>query len=121
MPVNETVVDSVTIDDAKCVAGQHNSLANIALADTVNLARGMNQLMLKHLAVSLQQADIYSALSADYLLNKSPTDAASIQEILSGNALAEKLSALGAAIAGLQEMVKGAGTTPPVTVESSTQ
>ena len=44
-----------------------------------------------------------------------PVEATGVKELLTGNALAEKITALGTAISGLQAILKGAQTTPPPT------
>ena len=65
-----------------------------------------------------QRLQLLAESSLGQILNKmntlDPTEAASISGVVSSD-LAEKIGELSGAVAGAQQLMKGAGNTPPVT------
>lgn len=106
--VNSQIVDGVAIDNAKCVAGQPASLANLALANAVSFQQLANNSM-----VSLMAS--VNARCVDHVLDTSIIDAVAVNKVATGNDVAQQLATLGAAIAQVQQTMKGAQTTPPST------
>lgn len=104
--VDPQVLDAVTAEEVKTIAGMPASLANLALNDAVALARSTNQAY-----SSLMQT--VAARCVDHVLDTSIADASAHQKIASGNDLGQQLAQLGAVIAQIQQSMKGAQTTPP--------
>ena len=81
----EKIVEAVAVADLKAVAEQPAILANLALGNAVSNQQAMNQIM---------QATVGKIVEA--IVMTSPSEA-------------------GGAVAALQQLLKGAQTTPPVT------
>lgn len=115
MPVNETIVDTISIENLKAVAGQGAILANLATANAV-----ANQQIAQQNATTHQQAMNALLLAtvgamSNMMTSNDPTQAMSDVKILQSS-LDQKLAELSAAVAGMQGLVKSAQTIPPVTV-----
>jgi len=113
--VSPQVVDSVTIDNVKTIAGSA-AAANANLAQMAASAAGLSI----QNAVSQQQAmqQISNAIvtqAVNLLLNADPSEAISVSKEMSGNDLGQQLAQLLAVIASNQQSSKAAGNTPPVT------
>lgn len=104
----DQIVESVSIANIKTIAEMPASLANLALSNAVGFQQAMNNSL-----VSLMQST--NARAVTHVLDTDISDAAAVQKIASGNDLGQQLSALGAAIAQIQQTMKGAQTTPPPT------
>lgn len=114
MPVNETIVDTISIENLKSVAGQGAILANLATANAVS-----NQQIAQQNATSHQQAMNALLLATvgaltNMMTSNDPTQAMSDVKILQSS-LDQKIAELGASIASIQQLVKGAQSTPPET------
>jgi hypothetical protein len=104
MPADQGLVDSVSNANIKTIAeaGAH-AMAQIFQSSAAHANR-LNILAEGALAKSLknmQELDVSEAVSE--------------QKVLSGNDLGQVLASLNAAVAAAQQLVKGAGNTPPVT------
>lgn len=73
-----------------------------------------NALMQEYVA-STRSTSIIRERLLKSVVETDPTESVAIQKVLSGNDLAQQLGQLGTIIAQLQQAMKGAQTTPPVT------
>jgi len=104
MALDPGVVDAVTNSNFKNVAEAPAFYAGLAMGDAVAHQRAVNAVREAALAAALKNfADI------------DPLEAVSALKVISGNDLAQQLSAMGSAIAQIQQLMKGAQTTPPPT------
>lgn len=113
--VNPQVVDSVTIDNVKMVAGA-GSDAQASLARVASSALGI--LINDAVASAGRRGNIADAAMATVLKDMSsidPQEAVSIAKTMTGNDLAQQLAQLLTALGSGQQSVKTAQTTPPVT------
>ncbi len=83
--IPDKIVEAVAVDNVKTVAGQPASLANLAHANAVAFQQAMNSVMVAT-----------TTKAVELILGTSPQEG-------------------GAAIAALQQLMKGAQTTPPPT------
>lgn len=104
MPVNETIVDTISIDNVKTIAEMGAQAAGLSMQNAVAHQQAMQQ---------LQIAAVGSIVKN--ITEMDPAQAVSILKATSGNEVASQIAALAAAIGGGQQVVKGAQTTPPVT------
>ena len=104
MPVNESVVDSVSSTNFKVVAEGPAFYSNLAMGDSLAHQRGMN---------AIREAAIGSII--DKLIHADPAEAMSSLKLLTGDAQGAQMNALLAALNSGQQGVKSAQTTPPVT------
>lgn len=104
----EKIIESVSVANLKAVAEQPAVLSNLALGNAVSFQQMANNNLL-----ALMQA--VTGRVVDHVLDTSITDAAAVNKIASGNDLGQQLGQLGAVIAQIQQQMKGAQTTPPVT------
>ena len=102
MAADQGVVDSVSNVNTKNLGDQPAFYVGLSMRGAVEASNAYSALL-----------QSVAARSAKYMLDESPTDAESVQKLFS-DGVAQQLSALGGAIAGLQSMIKGAQTTPPV-------
>ena|SRR5215831_5169448 len=112
--VNPQIVDSVTMDNAKMVAGA-GADAQASLARVVTSALGI--LVQDSVASAARRNNMADAAMATVLKSMSeidPTEAVSTAKTLTST-LPDVLAQLGAAIAAIQQITKEAQTTPPVT------
>jgi len=112
--VNQQVVDSVTIDNVKMIAGA-GAEGQASLARVVSSALGI--LVNDSVASAGRRNAMADAAMATVLKGMSeldPTEAVSVAKTLSST-LPEVLAQLGTAVAALQQIVKTAETTPPET------
>src|SRR5215831_9966526 len=112
--VNEQAVDSITIDNVKTVAGA-GAESQASLARVVSSALGI--LVQDSVASAGRRNAMADAAMATVLKSMSeidPQEAVSVAKTLSST-LPEVLAQLGSAVAALQQIMKGAQTTPPET------
>ena len=112
--VNPQVVDAVTIDSVKMVAGA-GAEAQASLARVVSSAMGI--LVNDSVASAGRRNAMADAAMATVLKSMSeldPTEAVAAAKTLSST-LPEVLAQLGSAVAALQQITKAAQTTPPIT------
>jgi ABC-type transporter Mla subunit MlaD len=103
MPADQGILDSVTNDNLKTVAGQPAVLSNISL-----------QNLIAHQARVFAIAEAALGNITRRMSELDPSEAASILKTTQGD-LAAQIGALAAAISGSQQLTKGAQTTPPPT------
>lgn len=113
MAADQGLIDSVASENIKVGAG--------------GPAYWLNTIMGAHAAhmAALQNAQLQSVQSFNAAMGRlnqtvveeDPTDAVSKQKILTGNDLGGTLAQLGAVIAQLQQVMKGAQSTPPETAK----
>lgn len=113
-PISETVdtaMEAVAVANVKTVAEMAAwSTAQVmashaqAVSNAVSHQKRLDILAEQYLAKAMKGAD-----------EVDPSEAAATLKLLTGNDLANTMSALGTAIAQIQQLVKGAQTTPPVT------
>jgi len=104
MPVNEQVVDSVTIANVKTIAEMGAAASGIAMQNAVSHQQAMNQIQLAAVGAIVKG-----------MTEIDPAQAVSILKATSGNEVAATIAQLAAALGGSQQAVKAAQTTPPVT------
>lgn len=100
--VDHEVVKSVAGTNFKVLGDLPAQLTGQMIQNALNHQNRVSALSEAALAASIRS-----------LTDVDPTEAKSLKELFTGNALGEQIAALGSAIAGLQQMVKGAVTTPP--------
>ena len=113
--VNSQVVDSVTIDNVKAVAGS-GSEAQATISKV--LAAQIGILIGDTVASAGRRAsiaDLAMASAVKDLVTVDPQEAVSIAKTMTGNDLAQQLAQLLTALGSGQQGVKTAQTTPPVT------
>src|SRR3972149_6560938 len=103
MARSQDLVDSVADDKIKTIAGAPAFYAAQAMGNAVAHQNRIAVL-----------AETALAQSIKLLTEIDPAESVSVLKMLSGNDLAQQLSALGSAVAQVQQIVKGAQTTPPV-------
>lgn len=108
-------VESVCLDAARAVAGQPAVLANMALANAVAFQHAAQAQILTQMSANAQLSQTISARGVNEVLSTPMQEATANVKEGTGNDLAAQLAALGAAIAGIQQNIKGAQTTPPPT------
>ena len=104
MPIDPGVMDAVTNSNFKNLAEAPAFYASLAMGDAVAHQRAMN---------AIREATIAAQLKN--LSEIDPIEALSVLKATSGNDLAQQMAALGSVIAQIQQVVKGAQTTPPPT------
>ena len=104
MPLNESVVESVTSTNFKVVAEAPAFYTQMAFGNAVSAQQNMNTL----------SQNLIGAL-AKQVIELDPSEAASIGRALSDDALGMKIAGLVTALGSGQVMSKVAQTTPPVT------
>lgn len=124
MPVDPTqgeevglgqISDSVVADNLKTIAGASAFYSTLAMGNAVSHQKRTDIL-----------AEALLGRAARSIVEEDPTEAASVQKILTGNDIAQQMQALSAsvsnslgqlaaAIASIQQNVKAAQTTPPNT------
>jgi len=104
MSADQGLIDSVANENTKVGAGAPAFYQSIAMSNAVSHQNRMNIV-----------AEAATATAVNVLLNMDPSQAVSEQKVLSGNDLAQQLSALLTALNSGQQGVKSAQTTPPVT------
>jgi len=103
MPLDDSVVSAVTNANFKNIAEMGSITAGVASQNLVSHNRAMDQLREAFLAEStLQRA------------GNDPAEAIANAKTISSD-LAGQISQLATAVAGIQQMMKGANLTPPVT------
>lgn len=113
--VNPQVMDALTSDNVKTIGESGSFYTALAFQNAVQ-----NQQIANLNAVTHQQA-INTILAAavgtivKVLTEVDPTQAMSEQVLLTGNRVAEMVANLNAGIAAIQQLLKGAQTTPPQT------
>ena len=106
-PISETVdtvVETVAVTNIKTVGEMAAWSTAQAMKDHVSHSKRLDILAETYLSRALKSAD-----------EVDPEQAAATLKLLTGNDLAQTLSSFGAVVAQLQQIVKGAQTTPPVT------
>lgn len=104
---SETVnsaVEAVNVANVKTVAEMAAWTTAQAMRDHVAHSNRLNILAETYLSRALKSAD-----------EVDPEQAAATLKLLTGNDFAQTLASFGAVVAQLQQIVKGAQTTPPVT------
>ena len=104
MPLLDSVVDSVANTNFKTVGESVSFYSSMAMGDSVAHQRRVNAISEAALAKAVQN-----------LTEVDLTEAMATKQMTTGNATAENTAALGAVVAALQQIVKTAQTTPPVT------
>lgn len=94
--------DSTTFVNVKNLGDQPAFYVGLAMRGAVEAANAFSQSLVA-----------IGAKSAKFLLEEDPNEALSVQKLFA-DGVASQLQSLGGAVAGLQEMLKGAQTTPPV-------
>lgn len=102
--VNPQVSDSVTIVNTKTLGDGPAFFQNLSFRGAVESANGWS---------ILQQSLVSRA--AKYILAEDPNEAIAINKVMTGNEQASQMANLGAVVAMIQQAMKGAQTTPPVT------
>jgi hypothetical protein len=104
MALDQGVLDVVANNNLKNIGEAGAFYAMLAMGDAVAHQRRTHVL-----SESILAAAVKGISEID------PLEAVSALKTLSGNDLAQNLAALGSAIAQIQQLVKGAQTTPPPT------
>jgi len=104
MPLNESVVESVTATNFKVVAEAPAFYTQLAFGNAVSAQQNMNTL----------SQNLIGAL-AKQVIELDPSEAASIGRAMSDDSLGLKVAGLVGALGSSQVMSKVAGNTPPVT------
>ena len=104
MPLNESVVESVTATNFKVVAEAPAFYTQLAFGNAVSAQQNMNTL----------SQNLIGAL-AKQVIELDPAEAASIGRAMSDDSLGLKVAGLVGALGSSQVMSKVAGNTPPVT------
>ena len=104
MPLNESVVESVTSTNFKVVAEAPAFYTQLAFGNAVTAQQNMTAL----------SQTLIGAL-AKQLIEIDPAEAASVGRAMADDAVALKVAGLVGTVAASQIGVKGAQTTPPVT------
>jgi hypothetical protein len=102
--VDHEIVKSVAGANFKVLGDVPAILTKMGLENAISHQNRVNVLSETALAAALKG-----------LSEVDPTEAKSLQALFTGNQVAEQIASLGAAVAGLQEIVKAAQTTPPPT------
>jgi len=97
-------VESICVDDAKCVAGFPAAQMNLALANAVSMQKAMDQILLSTVAAAAQLTQTIAARCVNEVL--STRMQAAVGDVKAGT---------GDDIAYRQQAMKGAQTTPPQT------
>lgn len=103
MPADQGIIDSVSNDNVKTVAGQPAVLANLSLQ---NLVAHQNRM---HIIAEAATGNIVRRMT-----ELDPSEAASILKTTQAD-LPAQVAGLAEAIAAIQQQMKGAQTTPPPT------
>lgn len=104
MPVNEQVVDSLTIENLKNVAGAGAFYAGLAMRDAVDHSRRIN---------AISEAALGAVIKG--LIEIDPAEALSQVKALTGDDAASRVISALTALGYGQQGVKAAQTTPPTT------
>ncbi|TVR59433.1 MAG: hypothetical protein EA420_15990 [Candidatus Competibacteraceae bacterium] len=104
MPIPDSIVESVAIDNVKTVAGGPAFYSNLAMGNAVSHQQGMNAIL---------TAAVGSVVKG--LTEMDPSEAISISRALTGHDSAQGITALLAALQSGHVGTKVAQTTPPVT------
>ena len=104
MPIPDSIVESVAIDNVKTVAGGPAFYSNLAMGNSVSHQQGMNAIL---------TAAVGSVVKG--LTEIDPSEAASISRTLTGHDTAAGITALLGALQSGQVGTKIAQSTPPVT------
>jgi len=104
MPLHANTRDAVSNANLKTVAEGPAFYTGLAMGDAVAHQRSTNALREAATAVVVKNfADI------------EPVEAMSVVKVMQGDEQAQQAAALGAMVAQVQQVIKGAQTTPPVT------
>jgi hypothetical protein len=106
MALDKGVVDAVANANLKNLGEAGAYYAMLAMGDGVAHQRRVHV-----------QTEPIMTMSVKSLLELDPLEAVRVVKGMSGNDLAQTLAQLGSAIAQIQQFVKGAQTTPPVTAK----
>ncbi len=113
MPLDQGLTDSVADVNLKNLGDNpafYNGLAaNTAVLALQNLVAHQNRVNV------IAEAALSNAVSQINSAQTTPEEAVALVKATSGNDLAQQISALAAAIASIQQQMKGANTTPPET------
>ena len=104
MTTVDAAVEAVNVANVKTIAEMAAWSTAQSMKDHVSHAKRLDILAETYLARALKSAD-----------EVDPEQAAATLKLLTGNDLAAGLASLGTVIAQLQQVVKGAQTTPPAT------
>jgi len=105
--VNETVdtiVETLAVTNMKTIGEMAAWSTAQSMANAVSHAKRVDVLAETYLAKALKHADEID-----------PEQAAATLKLLTGNDLGQIMASLGSVVAQLQQLMKGAQTTPPVT------
>jgi len=104
MPANETIVDTLSIDNMKTIGEMGAHSIGLAMQNAVSHQQAMNQLSLAAVGSIVKN-----------MSELDPAQAVSILKATSGNEVAATIAQLAAALSSGQQVTKAAQTTPPVT------
>jgi hypothetical protein len=104
MPIPDAIIESVAVDNVKTVAGGPAFYSNLAMGNAISNQQAMN---------AISQASVGSIIKN--LTEVDPAEALAINKAMTGNDLAQGITALLAALQSGQVGTKVAQTTPPVT------
>lgn len=100
----DTIVEALAVTNLKTVGEMAAWSVAQAMKDHVAHSKRLDILAETYLSRALKSAD-----------EVDPEQAAATLKLLTGNDLAQTMSSLGAMVGSLQQMIKGAQTTPPNT------
>lgn len=113
MPVNEQVVDVITIENAKNIGGA----SSVAMAGLYQTAAQSLGLAMQNAVANQQQMNAINQAATtgavNLLLHMDPAEALATVKANTGNDVAAQMQALLAALNSGQQGVKSAVTTPP--------
>ena len=113
--VNEQIVDVLSIENAKNVAGA----SSVAMAGLYQVAGQALGLAMQNAVANQQQMDAVNRIATtqamNLLMNLDPAEALATVKANTGNDVASQMQALLAALNSGQQGVKSAVTTPPET------
>lgn len=104
MAIDQGVLDSVAGSNFKTLADGPAFFMNQLIADSLTNQRNVNSIREASLSASLHKFAAYDI-----------QEGVAVSKMATGNDLAQQLSAMGNMVAALQQSMKGAQTTIPVT------
>ena len=114
MPIAESIIDSVAIDNVKSIAGGSAFYANLAMANAVQ-----HQNLTQQNAIAEQAAlGVARLVAVKGLVETDPAEAVATNKMMTGNDVASSMQSLLAALNSGGQGVKSMQTTPPVYSEN---
>jgi hypothetical protein len=113
--VNPQAVDAITIGNVKTIAETLAAAnANLGQMAAHSLGLAMQNSVAQQQALN-QISNAVVTQAVNMLLNLDPLEAVGAAKVLTGNDVAQQIAQLAAAVSSVQQQVKAAQTTPPVT------